>query len=82
VVNIFGEPCEVHAQIATLDAYSGHADRRELSAYVRRLTGKIRRITVVHGEEEQSLAFAETLRVLRPDAEVIVPHPRQVIDFE
>ncbi len=80
-VNIFGEPNVVHAQVAAVDAFSGHADRRELSQYVNQLTGDIRRITVIHGEEAQSLAFAETLRELRPKAEVIVPVRGQVLEF-
>lgn len=80
-VNIFGEPNTVRAQIAAVDAFSGHADRRELSQYVNALGGDIRRITVIHGEEAQSLAFAETLRGLRPKAEVIVPTRGQVIEF-
>ncbi len=80
-VNIFGEPHAVKAQVASVDAFSGHADRRELSEYVRHLSGSIRRITVIHGEEDQSLAFADTLRTLKPEAEVIVPTPGQVLQF-
>ena len=42
----------------------------------------MRGAAVVHGEEEQSLAFAETLRTtLRPGAEVTVPVRGQVIEF-
>lgn len=72
-VNIFGEPVEVHARIAKLDAFSGHADKNELRAYVQRLTGNIRKIFVIHGEEEQALAFGETLRAMKPKAEILVP---------
>ncbi len=80
-VNIFGEPHTVRAQVASVDAFSGHADRRELSEYVKHLSGDIKRITVIHGEEDQSLAFADTLRTLKPGAEVIVPQPGQVVEF-
>ena len=80
-MNIFGVPHAVRAQVAKIDAFSGHADRDELSAYVKRLTGDIRKITVVHGEETQSLAFADTLHQLRPNAEVIVPHEKDTIEF-
>jgi metallo-beta-lactamase family protein len=80
-VNIFGEPQVVRAQVAAVDAFSGHADRTELAWYVNRTQGDIRKITVIHGEEEQSLAFAETLRKLRPKAEVTVPKRGQVIEF-
>jgi metallo-beta-lactamase family protein len=80
-VNIFGEPFEVGAQVAAIDAFSGHADRHELKRYVEALTGDIRKIAVVHGEEQQALAFAETLREMKPKAEVTVPEYRQVIEF-
>ncbi len=57
-VNIFGQPVKVGAKIVALDAFSGHADRNELTAYVKRLTGDIKRIACVHGEAEQCLAWA------------------------
>ncbi|MBI3881523.1 MAG: MBL fold metallo-hydrolase [Verrucomicrobia bacterium] len=72
-VNIFGEPQEVRARVASVDAFSGHADKNELVRYVQQLTGNIKKVFVVHGEESQSLAFAETLRKLKPKAEVNVP---------
>jgi metallo-beta-lactamase family protein len=80
-VNIFGQPHFIRAQVASVDAFSGHADRRELSAYVRSLSGSLRRITVIHGEESQALAFADTLRELRPGADVLVPERGQVVEF-
>ena len=79
-VNIFGEPTAVRAQIASIDAFSGHADKDELERYVERITGDIKKISVIHGEEAQSLAFAETLRKLKPLAEVIVPEYKQILD--
>lgn len=76
-VNIFGEPHEVRARVASVDAFSGHADRSELVDYVNRITGKIKKIFVVHGEEQQALAFGETLKQLKPGAQVHVPELRQ-----
>jgi metallo-beta-lactamase family protein len=79
-VNIFAEPHKVCAKIASLDSYSGHADKNELSRYVQGLNGNLKKIMVIHGEEAQSLAFAETLRSLKPNAEVTVPEYQQVIE--
>ena len=79
-VNIFGEPQEVRAQIASLDSFSGHADRNELRRYAGAVTGDIRKICVIHGEESQALAFADTLRAMKPKAEVIVPVYQQVVE--
>src|ERR1019366_548244 len=43
-VNIFGEPHEVKARIASLDSFSGHADKNELQRYVANISGDIKRI--------------------------------------
>ena len=80
-VNIFGEPHEVRAQVATLDSFSGHADRTELRRYVAGLTGDLKQIFVIHGEETQSLAFADTLHGMKPKAKVLVPMPRQAVEI-
>jgi metallo-beta-lactamase family protein len=80
-VNIFGEPYEVRAQVAAIDAFSGHADRHELKRYVERITGDIKKIAVVHGEESQALAFVETLKRMKPKAEVFAPVYQQVAEF-
>ena len=80
-VNIFGEPVAVRAQVVSLDTYSGHADKNELYRYVQRITGNIKKIFCIHGEESQCLAHAETLRAQRPRAEVIVPEYKQVVEI-
>jgi metallo-beta-lactamase family protein len=80
-VNIFGEPYEVRARIASIDAFSGHADKSELTRYVQALTGNIKKIAVIHGEESQCLAWADTLHKLKPKAEVLVPVYQQIIEL-
>ena len=80
-VNIFGEPYAVKAKVAFLDTYSGHADKKELKRYVEKLSGNIKRIFCIHGEEEQCLAHAETLRAMKPNAQVIVPEYQQVVEI-
>jgi metallo-beta-lactamase family protein len=80
-VNIFGEPHDVRAKIASIDSFSGHADKNELKRYVQAITGDIKKICVIHGEESQCLAHAETLRALKPKAQVIVPEYRQVVEI-
>jgi metallo-beta-lactamase family protein len=80
-VNIFGEPHEVRARVASLDSFSGHADKNELRRYVEAITGDIKKISVVHGEEAQALAFGETLRGMIPKAEVLVPEYEQTLDI-
>jgi metallo-beta-lactamase family protein len=79
-VNIFGEPHSVRAKVKSFDAFSGHADRHELKRYVEALTGDIKKIAVIHGEEEQCLAFGEALRILKPKAEITVPQTGDVLE--
>jgi len=80
-VNIFGEPYNVRAKIISLNTYSGHADKNELRAYVQKLSGDIKKIVCIHGEETQCLAHAETLRTMKPKAEVIVPAYKQTVEI-
>jgi metallo-beta-lactamase family protein len=80
-VNIFGEPHTVGAQIVSLDSFSGHADKNELRAYVERIGGNIKKIAVIHGEEAQALAFAQTLKTMKPAAEVFAPEYQQIVQI-
>jgi len=80
-VNIFGDPYDVRAQVISLDTYSGHADKNELRRYVERISGDIRRVFCIHGEESQCLAHAGTLRAMKPGAEVIVPEYGQAVEI-
>ena len=80
-VNIFGEPVAVRAKIVSLDTYSGHADKNELRQYVERMTGSFQKICCIHGEESQCQAHAETLRALKPQAQVMVPEYKQVVEI-
>lgn len=80
-VNIFGEPVEVRAKIARVDAFSGHADRTELSQYVRNLSGRLAKVTVIHGEEDQSFAFSQTLKELLPGSQITVPERLETMEF-
>ena len=78
-VNIFGEPCTVRARVVSLDTYSGHADKNELRRYVEKISGNLKKIVCIHGEESQCLAHAETLRALKPAADVIVPAYKETV---
>ncbi|MFH1143158.1 MAG: MBL fold metallo-hydrolase, partial [Candidatus Eisenbacteria bacterium] len=60
-VRIFGETFTRRAQVDSIDAFSAHADRGELLAWVRGLRPRPRRIFVVHGEAEPSLHLAAEL---------------------
>jgi metallo-beta-lactamase family protein len=80
-VNIFGEPYRVRATVETIDAFSGHADRSELRGWAEQVTGSLRSIFVIHGDEAPALAFAETLRGLHPNANVRVPEFAESVEL-
>ncbi|RMG94094.1 MAG: MBL fold metallo-hydrolase [Chloroflexi bacterium] len=61
-VKIFGEEFELKAQVETINGLSAHADRSELLNWAGHLRRKPRQTFIVHGEEESSLAFAESLQ--------------------
>lgn len=72
-VTIFGEEYRVRARVETINAFSGHADRDELRAWAANVTGSLRRIYLIHGEEAAAEALAESVREVHPQAEVGVP---------
>ena len=80
-VNVFGELHTVRAEIETMDAFSGHADRHELHRWAEQITGSLRGIFVVHGELEPAEAFAATLRQLHPASDIRVPTYGDVVEI-
>ncbi len=74
-VNIFGEPHRVRAEIATLNAFSGHADKHDLLNYAKvvKENGPLKKIFLVHGEND---GLEELAGVLRRElgVEVVVPN--------
>ncbi len=79
-VRIFGEPVRLRAEVRAIDAFSAHADREELLDWVGTLKRPPRKIFVVHGEEEQSLSFAETLKA-RGFRKTVVPRVGETHDL-
>lgn len=71
-VKIFGEEYSLNAKVEVFDAFSAHADRKELLEYVENTKDTLQGVFVVHGEEEQSLALAEGIKGLGIQ-NVIVP---------
>lgn len=62
VVNILNEQKQVRAEIASLQALSGHADRDELIKWLEPLAKSLKRIFLVHGETDSSAALAQTIQ--------------------
>ena len=73
-VKIFGEKIAVNCKVEAIGGYSAHADQNGLLEWVKAASGegKLKKVFVVQGEEDSSLALARKIeRVLNVDA--IVP---------
>ncbi len=61
-VPILGERYHVRCEVRTVGGMSAHADKNDLLAAIGPLAGKVRRVFVVHGEEDAACHFADALR--------------------
>jgi metallo-beta-lactamase family protein len=65
------------AHVVKLGGFSAHADKNELFRFLKESNLKVKQITVVHGEEQQSLLFAKDLT--SEGFSVIVPNVGETI---
>jgi metallo-beta-lactamase family protein len=79
-VNIFGEPKRVRAEISSLDELSGHADQRELLAWLKPQAPHLRQVFLVHGEPSQQETLAHMIRS-EFRLNVVVPQVRQSFEL-
>jgi metallo-beta-lactamase family protein len=55
MVNVFGEPHELRAEVVVLNSFSAHADRNEILHYVHEFDAKgVRSVFLVHGDLDQA----------------------------
>lgn len=72
-VKVFGEEVEVKAEIAQINAFSGHADQKELLAYAAATAQHRAKIFLVHGEADQCEALQAALLNRHIGKEVLIP---------
>lgn len=70
VLNFYNKEYPLNARVQAIGGFSAHGDRNELIRVLKDSNLRVKKIALVHGEEEQSLAFAETLRGLGYDVTV------------
>lgn len=78
IVRIFGEEHALRAEVVVMNAFSAHADQRDLVDYIAPLKGRLKKVFVVHGEEDQSEKLAALLA--EKGFPVHVPFPEE--EFE
>lgn len=79
IVKIFGDPYHLRANVVVMDAFSAHADRSDLLDYIAHVR-ELKKIFLVHGEEEQGLMFKNILNE-EGYKDVSVPSPSEVFNF-
>jgi metallo-beta-lactamase family protein len=79
-VKIFGEPMEVKAEIASLQALSGHADRDELLAWMKPISPGLKKVFLVHGEPDQASGLTDAIGHTY-GIEAVTPHRGQFYEL-
>ena len=79
-VKFFNKEYPLKARVVHLDGFSAHADAPEMLRFIKKSNLQIERIAVVHGEEEQALAFADRLH--QEGFAVQVPQPGETIALQ
>lgn len=77
-VKIFDQMYRKKAEIISIDAYSGHADKSDLDAYIASIEG-LKNVYLVHGELAQMQPFAERMKVR--GINVQMPEREQIIEL-
>lgn len=81
-VKIFGETFEVNSEVKTMDYFSAHADQKELLDYLKfNPPDKLKKLFLVHGEEDQALPFVEILYKIGYK-NVIYPNPGEKLEID
>jgi metallo-beta-lactamase family protein len=62
ILKILNKEYPLKAEVVKLGGFSAHADKHELMQFLEKSNLEIKKIAVVHGEEDQSIAFADLLR--------------------
>ena len=68
------------AHVAKIDGFSAHGDRSEMLRFLKKSNLRVKKIAVVHGEEDQSLSFADHLNA--EGFSVVTPHVGETIQVE
>ncbi|MFH0779809.1 MAG: MBL fold metallo-hydrolase [Parcubacteria group bacterium] len=72
-IRIFGEMHPLRAEVAIMNAFSGHADKLELLEYIRHIEG-LREIFIVHGEKDACAILADNLKnLIKFKGEIKIP---------
>jgi metallo-beta-lactamase family protein len=84
-VRIFGEEHSLNAEVVVLSGFSAHADQSELRDYAfkvyDRSGGDLKRIVLVHGEDEGRQALASYFKETLKGVDIIMPNRGDVLEI-
>lgn len=79
LVKFLNKEYPLKASVVQLGGFSAHGDRHEMIRFLKESNLRIKKIAVVHGEEDQSFAFANFLE--NEGFSAIVPQPGETIQL-
>ncbi|HIE55625.1 MAG TPA: MBL fold metallo-hydrolase, partial [Chromatiaceae bacterium] len=77
ILRVLNKDYPLKAQVVRLGGFSAHGDKNEMLRFLETSNLKVKKIAVVHGEKDQSLAFADHLR--NRGFEAMVPEPGETL---
>ncbi|MDX1709186.1 MAG: MBL fold metallo-hydrolase [Desulfobacterales bacterium] len=80
VVRILNKEYPLKARVIKLGGFSAHADKNEMLHFLKKSNLKIKKIALVHGEEDQILSFADFLK--KEGFSVVVPKQGESIEVK
>jgi metallo-beta-lactamase family protein len=80
MVKFFNKEYPLKARVVSIDGFSAHADKNEMLRFLKESNLKVKKIAVVHGEEDQSLSFGQTLK--SAGYSVIVPRRGETVQVQ
>jgi metallo-beta-lactamase family protein len=80
LIKFFNKTYPLQARVEKLGGFSAHGDKNEMLRFLKKSNLRIKRIALVHGEEDQTLAFAHFLE--NEGFRVIVPQVGETIEIK
>lgn len=81
-VDIHGEQIPVRAKIEIVDAFSGHADNKELLAWLQGMKiNENGQVAIVHSEPDRAEAYQKELEQLLPGRKIVVAEPGLALEI-
>ena len=80
IVRILNKEYPLKARVVRLGGFSAHADKNEMLHFLKNSNLKIKKIALVHGEEDQILSFADVLKT--EGFSVVVPKRGETLEVK